>query len=597
MEPEMASMEPAIGPLTINLFGTFEARSGGASIPGLHKRDGIRLLAFLALEHGRPIKTDVLAQTLWAASGSLDSLHQATSNLRRSLADHAFRLQSPKGSLLLDLLDVQVDVERFDTAIVQENVDGLKGAIELYRRGTLLEGWDEVKDRWILPAREKRKRAYLCALRSVASDSLANGDPSTAVPYLRSYVSLNPADEHGWRDLMNALILSGERAAALNVHENCSRIFLNRFKIDPPAEMADLLRQIRPDNSASRVSPPRDGCELNVPRGVVLLESPFYVLRPTDQHFADALARQESVVLLKGPRQTGKTSLLARGLQQARAAGANVVLSDLQSLSEEHWASTESFCRALAQDLADQLDLPVSPADVWNPARGPNRNLQRYLSSHALEHLDGPLVWGLDEVDRLFSYPFSTPVFALFRSWHNARALEPQRHWDRLTLAMAYATEAHLLIEDLNQSPFNIGLQLTLQDFDLEQVADLNRRYRSPLDSQERIRSFFQLVGGSPYLVHRGIYELATRHMDFASLIAESALESGCFGDHLQRVERALVHDKSLCAVVRSFLDLGSPPSAKSFYRLKSAGLLIGEEPESAAWRSEVYRAYLNTRL
>src|SRR5205814_7304959 len=140
-------------------------------------------------------------------------------------------------------------------------------------------------------------------------------------------------------------------------------------------------------------------------------------------------------------------------------------------------------CMALAQDLADQLSLHVPPADVWNPARGPNRNLQRYLCDHALAQTQSPLVWGLDEVDRLFSYPFSTAVFALFRSWHNARALEPQQSWDRLTLAMAYATEVHLLIQDLNQSPFNVGLQLTLQDFTFEQIADLNGRYGSPLSS------------------------------------------------------------------------------------------------------------------
>src|SRR5262249_28066245 len=158
----------------------------------------------------------------------------------------------------------------------------------------------------------------------------------------------------------------------------------------------------------------------------------------------------------------------------------------------------ESFCLALAQDLADQLELPVSPTDVWNPLRGPNRNLQRYLCDQALEHSASPLVWGLDEVDRLFAYPFSTAVFALFRSWYNARALEPHRPWERLTLAIAYATEAHLLIQDLNQSPFNVGLQLTMQDFNLEQIEDLNRRYGSPLHCQDQVRRFYHLVGGSP---------------------------------------------------------------------------------------------------
>src|SRR5262245_46874020 len=91
------------------------------------------------------------------------------------------------------------------------------------------------------------------------------------------------------------------------------------------------------------------------------------------------------------------------------------------------------------------------------------------------------LVWGLDEVDRLFNYDYASEIFGLLRSWHNLRALEPAGPWRRLTLALAYATESHLFITDLNQSPFNVGLQLTLEDFTIAHVVELNRRYAEPL--------------------------------------------------------------------------------------------------------------------
>src|SRR5260370_17683853 len=66
-------------------------------------------------------------------------------------------------------------------------------------------------------------------------------------------------------------------------------------------------------------------------------------------------------------------------------------------------------------------------------------------------------------------------LFALFRSWHNERALDPSGPWSRLTLAIAYSTEVHLFITDLDQSPFNVGTRLTLDDFTLDQTAELNR--------------------------------------------------------------------------------------------------------------------------
>ena len=89
-------------------------------------------------------------------------------------------------------------------------------------------------------------------------------------------------------------------------------------------------------------------------------------------------------------------------------------------------------------------------------------------------------------------------VFGLFRSWHNERALDPQGPWGRFTLAIAYATEAHLFITDLNQSPFNVGTRLALADFTLEQVAELNWRYGSPLRGEPELAGFVHLAGGHP---------------------------------------------------------------------------------------------------
>src|SRR5262245_12044597 len=62
--------------------------------------------------------------------------------------------------------------------------------------------------------------------------------------------------------------------------------------------------------------------QLLPPGGAVPLDSPFYVARKTDEEFYKAIARRDSIVLVKGARQVGKTSLLARGLQRARESGA-----------------------------------------------------------------------------------------------------------------------------------------------------------------------------------------------------------------------------------------------------------------------------------
>lgn len=331
--------------------------------------------------------------------------------------------------------------------------------------------------------------------------------------------------------------------------------------------------------------------------GAVPLDSAFYVVRTTDEEFRTAIARRDSIVLVKGARQMGKTSLLARGIHQARDAGARIVLTDFQKLNAAHLESAETLFMTLADSIADQLDVEVLPEEVWNARRGPSVNFERYLRREVLGKIDAPIVWGLDEVDRLFSCDFGSEVFGLFRSWHNERALDPSGPWSRLTLAIAYATEHHLFITDVNQSPFNVGTRLTLEDFTFEQVEDLNRRHGSPLRGEAEVARYCRLVSGHPYLVRRGLHEMATHGLDIAAFEAQADRDEGIFGDHLRRILVLLARDPELMEVVRGVLRRRPCPTAESFYRLRSAGVMIGTSQHDVRPRCQLYESYLSHHL
>jgi DNA-binding winged helix-turn-helix (wHTH) protein len=72
--------------------------------------------------------------------------------------------------------------------------------------------------------------------------------------------------------------------------------------VAPVAHDAPALRPVE-DSAAARLEPVG---------GAVPLASSLYVVRPEDKLLHVAIARQDSVVLLKGARQIGKTSMLAR---------------------------------------------------------------------------------------------------------------------------------------------------------------------------------------------------------------------------------------------------------------------------------------------
>jgi class 3 adenylate cyclase len=369
------------------------------------------------------------------------------------------------------------------------------------------------------------------------------------------------------------------------------------FLWNGPENDGQLIAQLLGSLREPEPAPPLDLSQAKQPGGAMALDSTLYIVRPTDDEFLQAIARRDSIVLVKGARQMGKTSLLARGMQKARSAGAEVVLTDFQKLNTSHLESVESFFKALAEMLYDQLDLDTDPDDAWNPKRGASINFERYIRREVLKQVEKPLVWAMDEVDRLLTCSFGSEVFGLFRSWHNERQLDPSSPWERLTLAIVYATEPHLFITDPNQSPFNVGTKLELRDFSESQVTELNTRMGSPLKSSEEISRVYQLLSGHPYLVHRGLYEMAQNHLSVAKFESTADRDEGPYGDHLRRILVLLARDPDLTEIVRGVLRGQPCPTTESFYRLRSAGLLSGESAREVRMRCQLYHNYLQRHL
>ena len=331
--------------------------------------------------------------------------------------------------------------------------------------------------------------------------------------------------------------------------------------------------------------------------GAIPTNSNLYIPRPSDELLAQALRRKDTIVLVKGGRQMGKTSLVARGLLQARDSGATVIYSDLQKLNNSDLTNIQHFYFSLARMLADQLDLDTDIEDTWKDRSAPSVNFERYLKKQVMPKSTGHLFWALDEVDRLFTTDFGSEVFGLFRSWHNERATNPDTPLKDLTMIISYATEAHLFIADPNQSPFNVGTRLELRDFNIEQEEALNKLFDSPLFNDNQMAQFNELVSGQPYLVNRGLCELATSKMPFEEFAATADRDEGPFGDHLRRILVMLCRDPKMIQAVRAVLDGSNTLTMESFYRLRAAGIVVGEGASNARMRCVLYANYLRGHL
>lgn len=336
-----------------------------------------------------------------------------------------------------------------------------------------------------------------------------------------------------------------------------------------------------------------------MPGGAVPLDSKYYIVQSTDIEFHDGLDRQDGLLLVKGARQMGKTSLLARGLQQARAAGKTVVSLDLQKLNLEDLKDIASLYKALGGMIADQLKLDVYPEDRWRPSRAPNINFENYIVREVMDKIEGHVIIAMDEVDRLFSYDFASEIFGMFRSWFNDRSTNPDMPWGRLTQAFVYATEPHLFITDQYQSPFNVGTKMEMHDFNIGQVGHLNELYGRPIESEGDLEKFYALFRGQPYLSRRGFYELTRRPnaLTLDELVAQADRDEGPFGDHLRRILIMVSRDRKTLEVVTGLVHGKAIPDLNSFYGLRSGGLVSGPTPEEARFRCGIYESYLQRHL
>lgn len=329
--------------------------------------------------------------------------------------------------------------------------------------------------------------------------------------------------------------------------------------------------------------------------GAVPPDSPFYVERPTDTEFIGALAKNESILLVKGPRQMGKTSLIGRGARYARSQTWRIAMTDFQKLSSTPLASDERFYMLLARMLAKSLQFEYDFEGEWIDVFGANMNLDNFIRA-LIDSSDVPLVWFMDEADKLFGAAFASDFFGLVRSWHNSRATEPDGPWSRFTVVLGYATEAHLFIQDLNQSPFNVGRQLDLQDFDAAAVSELNRRYESPLNATQ-IGQLMALIGGQPFLVRRALDVVARQTMSFDELLATADRDDGAFGDHLKRILLSVTQIPGVLDALRASLQSPNLGDTDGYHRLLAAGIVRQNSDRTIQLRCELYRHYMQQHL
>jgi serine/threonine protein kinase len=334
---------------------------------------------------------------------------------------------------------------------------------------------------------------------------------------------------------------------------------------------------------------------LEMPEGTMDPQSRFYIERAGDIIALDAIRRQGVTITIKAPRQMGKSSLLMRIMDTAVKESKQVAFLDFQLFDHAALVDADTFFRQFCTWLTDELEIEDQIDEFWQQPLGNSQRCTRYVGRHLLKTLDGPVLLAMDEVDAVFETDFRSDFFGMLRSWHNSRRAGSL--WKQLDLALVTSTEPYQLIENLNQSPFNVGEIIELPDFTPEQMGELNQRHGSPLNTTES-EQLMALLGGHPYLTRRALYMVAKQRVTIDTLFSQATDDNGPFGDHLRHHSFRLHGQPELTEGLRQVIEHNTCPDERIFFRLRGAGLVRRPAGGGAVLpRCQLYANYFRERL
>ena len=152
-----------------------------------------------------------------------------------------------------------------------------------------------------------------------------------------------------------------------------------------------------------------------IPGGPLDPESDYYVERYTDADvFAKVLTRR-ALVRLRGPRQSGKTSLMRRVHRDLVGVERRIrtTFIDLRALPEESLSSVSAIWQVIAEAVADQLGLD---RPRWRFERSDAENLDRFLDLQVFEAVGAPpLLLCIDGIDRILGHDLQPELFSAIR--------------------------------------------------------------------------------------------------------------------------------------------------------------------------------------
>lgn len=331
---------------------------------------------------------------------------------------------------------------------------------------------------------------------------------------------------------------------------------------------------------------------------------PFYIERqPLEKIGYQEIEKNGAFLRIKAPPKTGKTSLKLKILAHAKYQDNHIVNLDLKQADSKVLKDLDNFLQWICLNVSQQLNLIKLFIEFeWLEILGSISNCIYYFDK-LLSLLEKPVIISFDCLEDIaFESPEIYPDFLKFlRNFYEQTNLNSD--WQKkLKLILAHSTSIYSFT-NINCSPFNVGKEIFLPNFNQTQVNNLAKQYKLNWDNQqeEKLR---QLVKGQPFFVQLTLYNLAinpNQSLDsLDSLIQDKVIvEGGIYQQYLQSYLPYLGQYLELLAEFKKVLinDTYQINSQDILFKLHSLGLveLVGLNEVKIAL--PLYKKYFSKQL
>lgn len=239
--------------------------------------------------------------------------------------------------------------------------------------------------------------------------------------------------------------------------------------------------------------------------GDVQASNGSYLRRDVDEQLYQACLEGKFAYVL-ACRQIGKSSLKNAVAELLVEQGIRVARIDLNRIGQ-NVKQAEDWYFSLIDEIANSIGLSGDIEGWWETQSQYSTMSQRFLrflDQVLLEQIQDRIVIFIDEIDMTLELSFTDDLFASIRSLYNDRS--QNKSYLRLSFVVLGVATADELIKDPNRTPFNVGISLSIHDFDKETVAlhfidAINTAH--PEKGDIYFEQIFAWTNGHPYLTQK----------------------------------------------------------------------------------------------